>query len=125
MKTDLIEIFQTIRASIQPYAAMGFEDRISSETMYDLWSNKNVEVDGKKRNEVFFASVKIEKNDVRLILLPDYRQGDLEKTADPNLLKLLKPKTGFHITQLDEFLLSQIENSLAACYKYFKEEDWV
>ena len=43
MKTDLVEIFQTIRASLQPYAALGFSNRLNTDEVYDLWSDKNIE----------------------------------------------------------------------------------
>ncbi|RZK56195.1 MAG: hypothetical protein EOO91_12585 [Pedobacter sp.] len=37
MKTDFVEIFQTIRANLQPYTASGFTARVNSETVYELW----------------------------------------------------------------------------------------
>jgi len=54
MKTDLVEIFQTIRAGLQPYATRGYTVHENSESGYDLYSEKNIEVDGKKTTERFF-----------------------------------------------------------------------
>ena len=124
-KTDFVEIFQTIRASLQPYAVMGFDNRVNSETDYDLWSNKNVVIAGKKRNEVFFAGVGIKKGHVGFYFMPVYGEEDLKKNMDPELLKLLKGKACFHIRKLDAALLSKIEDALAEGFKIYKEKAWV
>ncbi|NRF38236.1 DUF1801 domain-containing protein [Pedobacter foliorum] len=125
MKTDFVEIFQTIRASLQPYATVGFSNRINSETSFDLWSDKNVIIEGKKKNEVFFASVTIQKEHVGFYYMPVYAEPDMKKILDPNLLKLLKGKSCFHIKKLDDTLMSEIEDALAAGFKLYKEKGWV
>jgi len=126
-KTDFVEIFQTIRASLQPYAVMGFDNRVNSEQEYDLWSNKNVVIEGKKRNEVFFASVLIHKGHVGFYFMPVYEQQkpDPKLQFDPGLLKLLKGKSCFHIKKLDAELLSKIEDALAEGFRIYKEKSWV
>ena len=108
MKTDLIEIFQTIRASMQPYAALGFDNRTNSETVYDLWSNKNVEINGEEHHEVFFASVTIKGGYVSFSLLPDHHGGEEKK-----------------VKELDDASLIEIDGALAAAFKEFKEKGWV
>ncbi|RQO69585.1 hypothetical protein DBR43_16055 [Pedobacter sp. KBW06] len=125
MKTDFVEIFQTIRAALQPYATLGFSNRVNSETVYELWSDKNVVIEGRKRTEVFFASVVIQKGHVGFYYMPVYAEPDMKKVFDPKLLKLLKGKSCFHIKKLDEELLSMIESALAEGYKLYKEKDWV
>ncbi len=125
MKTDLIEIFQTIRASLQPYAALGFDNRTNSETVYDLWSNKNVEIAGKARHEVFFASVSIEKKSVIVKIFPEDQQSEFDRVKDSNITKLLKAVAGAKVNELDDLLLTQIEDAVAAAYKIYKEEGWV
>ncbi|MBE9602516.1 DUF1801 domain-containing protein [Pedobacter sp. MC2016-24] len=125
MKTDFVEIFQTIRAALQPYATLGFDNRINSEDTYDLWSNKNVEIEGKKRNEVYFAAVMIHKGHVGFYFMPVYAEPEMKKIFDPALLKLLKGKSCFHIKKLDDTLLSQIEEALANGFKLYKERGWV
>ncbi|AOM80310.1 hypothetical protein BFS30_25985 [Pedobacter steynii] len=125
MKTDFVEIFQTIRAALQPYATLGFSNRLNSETAYELWSDKNVVIEGRKRTEVFFASVVIQKGHVGFYYMPVYAEPDMKAVFDPKLLKLLKGKSCFHIKQLDEELLSMIESALAEGYKLYKEKGWV
>lgn len=125
MKTDLIEIFQTIRASLQPYVTLGFDNRINSETVYDLWSNKNVEIDGSSRNEVFFTSVAIKDNEVAVHVFPEDQKSNIQKISDPGLLELHSDEGYFKIGKLDDQLLAQIEDAIAAAFKIYKDKGWV
>jgi hypothetical protein len=111
MKTDLVEIFQTIRASLQPYAALGFSNRINSDDTYDLWSDKNIEVASEKRSETFFASITIREDHVLLATGFDHQ--------------LLGAQSAIKVTHLDDVLMKQIEDTFAAGYKMFKEKEWV
>ena len=111
MKTDLVEIFQTIRAALQPYAVLGFTNRTNSETLYDLWSEKHLEVSGEKRTETFFGSVSIETGYVLV------RTGFEHKGVDG--------QHDIKVNALDELLMSQIEEIFAIGYKTFKENEWV
>jgi hypothetical protein len=124
MKTDLIEIFQTIRASLQPYATLGFDNRSNTEEVYDLWSNKNVEIEGNAKHEVFFTEVSIDAGHVTLSLFPkDLNVGDVKVSDD--LAELRTEDGNFNISELDEELLSQIEDAVAAAYKIYKDKGWV
>jgi len=107
MKTDFIEIFQTIRAELQPYAALGFNNRNNTEQTYDLWSEKNIKEEG--ITERFFASVSIESDHVC------FRYSNLEGDTE------LQEK----ITKLDDVLKLKIDTELSATYKVFKEKMWV
>lgn len=110
MKTDLIEIFQTIRATLQPYATLGFSNRINSEEEYDLWAEKSILVNGEKRHELFFTRLKIHTDRVELTILP---------------AEMPEHESALNIRELDEIYLNEIEGKLAAAYKIFKENEWV
>lgn len=125
MKTDFVEIFQTIRAAMQPYEAMGFNDRVNSDTAYELWSEKEVVIDGKQRLGWFFASVVIMKNYVGFYFMPVYLEPEMKTAFDPKLLKHLKGKSCFHIKKLDFELLSMIESAMGEGFKLYKEKGWV
>jgi hypothetical protein len=125
MKTDLIEIFQTIRASLQPYATLGFDNRTNSETLYDLWSNKNVKINGTSRNEVFFASVEIDNDHVSLYLLLEDQHEEFRNISDSILATLSSNHGSFEIKELDESLLSGIEDAVATAFKIYKDNGWV
>jgi len=104
MKTDAIEIFQTIRAALQPYAALDFSNRINSDDAYDLWSDKNFKSASESVTERFFAAVQIEGDDVvfKCSTAPDQ-----------------------NISELDDAAMLKIEDQLSLTYKTFKEEEWV
>ncbi len=125
MKTDLVEIFQTLRAAIQVYAATGFDARVNSDTAYDLWSEKEVVILDKKRKEVYFAGLAIRKDYVGFYYMPVYTDPDIKAIFHPSLIKLLKGKSCFHIKRLDDVLLQQISDALAAGFKLYKQHGWI
>lgn len=125
MKTDLVEIFQTIRASMQPYATQGFTTRKNTDELYELWSDKDIEIAGRKRSEVFFASVSIMNGYVGFYFMPIYVQPELKALIAPALLKILKGKSCFHVKKLDDELLEHIVNALAAGFTLYKQNGWV
>ena len=102
MKTDLVEIFQTIRAEMQPYTTMGFNARINSDDAYDLWKEPGF-IDGEETEERHFASVAIKES---------YVAFDFESTNR-------------QITELDDALLQQISDSLAGGFKEYKQNGWI
>ena len=125
MKTDLVEIYQTIRAELQPYATMGFDPRVNSDIAYDLWNEKELVIEGRKRKEIYFAGLVIRKDYVGFYFMPVYAEPDIKAIFHPSLLKLLKGKACFHIKKLDDILLSQISEALAAGFKLYKQNEWV
>jgi hypothetical protein len=125
MKTDLIEIFQTVRASMQPYETLGFNSRINSDTEYDLWSDKNVVLMGKERNEIYFAGLKIMTGSVTLHFMLIYTNPEVKELLHPDLIKLLKGKSCFHFKKLDETLMEHITQALDIGYKTYKQNEWV
>ncbi|MBB2144979.1 DUF1801 domain-containing protein [Pedobacter sp. LMG 31464] len=125
MKTDFVEIFQTIRAALQPYTANGFTARTNSDTVYELWSEKDVDIDGRKKDEVYFAGVKILKGHVGFYFMPVYAEAETKGLFHPSLLQLLKGKACFHIKKLDDILLDQITDALAKGFTIYKQKGWV
>lgn len=125
MKTDLIEIFQTIRASMQPFETLGFNSRINSDTEYDLWSDKNVMLLGKQRNEIYFAGLKIMTSSVTLHFMLIYTNPEVKELLHPDLLKLLKGKSCFHFKKLDEVMMEHVSHALDVGYKTYKQNEWV
>ncbi len=95
------------------------------DSKYDLWSFKEVEVAGRKRKEVFFASIIIQSRHVGLYYMPVYTDTDLKDVFEPELLKLLKGKSCFHIKKLDSILERQIKEALEAGYQLYKRRGWI
>jgi len=120
MKTDLVEIFQTIRASLQPYATRGYTVHENSETGYDLYSEKNVEINGEKVTERFFCGIYINGNEVKVKL----NITDFEST-NQDLTEFGEDKAGLKITELSDDKLKETETLIAIIHTNFKEKEWI
>ena len=125
MKTDLIEIFQTIRAAMQRYEALGFATRINSDEEYDLWSEKVRVVDGEEKLPVYFAGVKIRANDVVFMLGLGSKSFNAENEINDTLQNLFTDIAKFEVKVLDELLMEQISDALAKGLKIYKQQEWV
>lgn len=126
MKTDVVEIFQTIRANLQPYTANGFTARVNSETVYELWSEKLFDANGDKIEVKPFARVNIENDVVNFSLLSIDNDLDLSKIMHPDLLNLSEDgSASFVISEIDDKLTDQIISSLGMNFTSFKQNGWV
>lgn len=128
MKTDPIEIFQTIRAAMQPYTTFGFSARENNDDRYDLWSEKNVVINGKKKSELHFAEVKIVKDEVRfcvdaIAMFEDGKQNVVDQSLSAYQAK--DESDCFIVKQLDEALMDSFKEVLERCYQLFKQKEWV
>ncbi|TCC90440.1 hypothetical protein EZ428_14290 [Pedobacter frigiditerrae] len=124
MKTDFVEIFQTIRANLHPYTANGFTARINSETVYELWSEKLFDTNGEKIEVVPFASVAIENEAVKFCIFSLAEEAN--KILHPDLLSFsIDNGSCFSITKIDDNLLAQIINALGLNFTNFKQKGWV
>jgi hypothetical protein len=120
MKTDLVEIFQTIRAGIQPYAARGYTVHENSETGYDLYSEKNLDLNGEKITERFFTGVYINGNEVEVkINTTEF------STTNQNLSNFGENTAGLKITELDDSKLKEVETLVEIIHTNFKEKEWI
>ena len=92
---------------------------------YELWSEKEVEIAGRKRTEVFFAAAIIQKAYVGFYFMPVYAEPDIKKLFAPELLALLKGKSCFHVRSLEGRLPAQIKSALARGFRLYKARGWV
>ncbi len=120
MKTDLVEIFQTIRAGVQPYATRGYTVHENSETGYDLYSEKNIETADGKITERFFIGVYINGDVVEVKLNAE------EFTASTEGLKNFgDEKIGYEISTLDDKKLTEVQTFVEIIHTHFKEKEWI
>ncbi|WP_426329588.1 hypothetical protein [Pedobacter sp. R-06] len=120
MKTDLVEIFQTIRAGIQPYATRGYTVHENSENGYDLYSEKNIELNGEKVTERFFSGVYINGDAVEVKI-----NTDEFSTTNHNLSDFGENKAGLKISALDDSKLKEVETLVEIIHTNFKEKEWI
>lgn len=98
---------------------------VKGELDYQLWSQKAVAIDARPPKEVYFAGLIVQKGYVGLYDVPAYAQPDIEKLFAPELLRLLKGKSCFHVRRLDDALIGQIRDALDAGHRVCEERNWV
>lgn len=124
MKTDFVEIFQTVRAEMQPYTVQGLNAEVNAETSYQLSTAKAIAIADKVKEEVFFAGVEIKKDHVLVKFAT--ANSDLDTLIfQPELVKLLQDSSSLKVTALDDILMEKISVALASTFTYFKQNEWV
>ncbi len=121
---NLTQIFNSLRPLLQHYQPP-FVSKQDTERYYDLWSFKDLVIEGRKRKEVFFAGLIIQKSYVGFYYMPVYAEPEVKQLFKPELLRLLKGKSCFHIRKLTPELLNQVEEALAQGYQMYQERGWV
>ncbi len=124
MEKDLIKIYKRLKKILKKYEKP-LKSKMDLDSKYDLWSIKDVEFAGRKRKEVFFAGLIIQSKYVGFYYMPVYVDTSLKKVFKPELLKLLKGKSCFHIKSLDGKLEKQIDSALKKGYAMYKKRGWI
>jgi hypothetical protein len=121
---DLSTIFQALKGLLSAYAPP-LVPKMDDTTHYDLWSIKDVVIEGRKRKEIYFAGLIIQKGYVGFYYMPVYADAELKAVLAPELLKLLKGKSCFHVKKLTPELLGQIKAALKIGYDAYQQRGWV
>lgn len=122
--TDLNLIFSNLKALLKLYQPP-LVAKVEDEKRYDLVSIKDVVIEGRKRTEVYFASIIIQKDYVGFYFMPVYNSPEMKNLFQPELLALLKGKSCFHIRRLDNHLHDQIKIALEEGFTLYKTRGWV
>jgi len=121
---DLKEIFKHVKELMKKYENPLIA-KIDYDSRYDLWSVKDIVVEGRKRKEVYFAGLIMQSNYVGFYFMPVYTEAEIKNMFSNDLLKLLKGKSCFHIKKLNEELEKQIADALEKGYLMYKEKNWI
>ena len=121
---ELVEIFKGLKMILKKYEGQ-FHSKVDGARSYDLWSFKDLVIAGRKRKEVFFASIVIRKTYVGFYYMPIYTDVSLKDVFKPELMKLLKGKSCFYIRDLSPEIVSQVEEALEFGYQLYKKRGWV
>lgn len=120
MKTDLVEIFQTLKASLYSYQTRGYTVHKDSDTAYELFSEKNREDNGEKVDEFFFTGVYIEGGKVKLKF-----NATNFKPTEHDVVAFDEHTMGFEIANLDERKCKEIISFIEIVHTQFKKNEWV
>src|SRR5574338_1123305 len=124
MTIDRKEIFDQIKLLMKKYEKP-LVARSDYDSRYELWSEKEIEIGGRKRKDIFFAGLIIQSSYVGFYFMPIYTDTSLKDIFAPELISTLKGKSCFHIKKLDKKILSQIKSSLDVGFNLYKRRGWV
>ena len=124
MNQELTTIFNQVKSLMKVYEPP-FNARVDDVSRYDLWSEKQVSIADRKYNDVYFSGLIIQSNYVGFYFMPLYIEPQIKGKLKPELLKLLKGKTCFHIKKLDDELVTQLRETLETGFKIYKDNDWI
>ena len=127
MAEDLDGIFERLQPLLAEHAPPFVEraGRVRAKRDYQLWSEKEAVINGRPRSEVFFAGLIVQKSYVGFYYMPVYAEPERKELFGPELLGLLKGKSCFHVKRLDDTLLRQIREALAAGRRLYVERGWI
>ena len=122
---QLIPIFEEITKMLAPYEKGTMKLFGGSDGKVALVSKKPVEILGRKRDELWFASALVQKGYVGFYYMPVYGDPSIKKLIKPELLKCLKGKACFYIKKSDKEIFLQIKEALAIGYKEWLQRGWI
>ncbi len=122
---ELVPIFNRLKKLLLPYEKGSIKVRGGDGGQIILVSDKPVEVNGRKRDELWFAAALVQKGYVGFYFMPVYTRPEIKEIFKPELLKCLKGKSCFHIKKADELIYTQIEEALKKGYLAHKERGWL
>ena len=124
---DLASLFDRLEALLATYVPplAARTGAVAGKRDYQLWSELPVEIEGRKRKEVYFAGLIAQKGYVGFYFMPVYTHADRKSLFAADLLALLKGKSCFHVKRLDEGLERHIEDALARGFELYRERGWV
>lgn len=122
--TELKQIYSSLKELLQHYRPP-LVAKVDDDKRFDLVSIKDVVIEGRKRKEVYFASIIIQKDYVGFYYMPVYSDPEMKTIFQPELLSLLKGKSCFHIKRLDDPLREQIRVALKDGFNLYKTRGWV
>jgi hypothetical protein len=125
--SDLDAIFDRLETSLRRYVPpfVARTGGVKGKRDCQLWSEKAIEVAGRKRDEVYFAGLIVQKGYVGFYFMPVYTHAEQTAVFAPELLALLKGKSCFHVKRVDDALVGHVEAALATGFDLFRERGWV
>ncbi len=125
---DLDAVYHTLKALLEefetPQPGTVFEGRSASARDFDLWSVRNLVIDGRPHKELYFAGIRLQPSFVGFYFFPVYCLPALGESLAPGLRKLLKGKSCFRLKSLDAGLRDQIRDALSLGLAGYRERGW-
>jgi hypothetical protein len=118
---ELVPVFNEIKKLLLPYGKDKITIRGGTGGQIVLVNEHPVVIDGKPRDEYWFAAALVQRGYVGFYFMPVKTEKEKKEVFKPELLKCLKGKSCFHIKTIDAVISTQIaaalEKGYAACRK--------
>ena len=124
LEVDRETIFEEVAALLREFVPP-FEERKDAKGGFHLWCPKPIVVNGRKKQDVYFAGVIQQKGHVGFYYMPVYTDPEQKAFFQPELLSLLKGKSCFHLKKPDPTVRKQIRERLHAGVKLYRERGWI
>jgi len=122
---ELVPIFNKLCGMLRSHAKGDLKIRGGDNGQIALINEKPVVIDGRKKDELWFASALIQKGYVGFYYMPVYMNDAIRSQLGADLLKCLKGKACFYIKKDDPVLFDQIEKALHLGVDAFKMKGWI
>jgi hypothetical protein len=108
-----------------PFSVAEKRPSLKDKKSYEVVSYKEVEIDGRKKSEIYFAGIIIQKSYVGFYYMLAYANPKIRSALSKDFLKMLKGKSCFYIKDTNPETLSQIRKALNIALVYYQERGWV
>jgi hypothetical protein len=122
---EIVNIFNAIKALMLPFVKGAIVERGGQPGIYCLLSEKQIEAAGRKFDEIYFASIMIQRGYVGFYFMPVYAIEGVKHNLKPELIKFLKGKSCFNIKKNDPVILIQVKEALELGYLCYEKSGWV
>ena len=122
---ELVPIFHRIAKLMEPFAKGSVKKSGGKDGQVGLTSFKQVEIAGRKLDELYLGGALVQKGFVGFYFFHIYVAPELKAELKPELLKTLKGKTCFHIKKDDPQIYEQISDALNKGYRFYKKKGWI
>ena len=116
---ELVPIFKKLVRQLKAHAGGNLKLRGGKDGQIALVTGKPVVIDGKEREEMWFAAALVQKGYVGF-----YYMATGPKLG-PQLMKCLKGKSCFHIKKDDPIIFDQIEEALRLGVELYQTKGWI
>ena len=124
---QLDAIFDDIKAILAKYAKSFTvrEGAVKNKRDYHLIVQQPLVIDGRKKDELWFASVIQQKHNVGFYFMPLYCCGKDGTKLSSELMKHLDGKCCFHMTSLTPGLRKDIDDALKVGLAAYRNRKWL
>lgn len=124
---NLDAVFDELKAILNRYASSFTvrEGAVKNKRDYHLIIEKPQVIDGRKKDELWFASVIQQKHNVGFYFMPIYCCRQDEKKLSPALMKHLDGKCCFHMKSLTPELKRDVDAALKLGLAAYKKRKWL